>query len=42
MKLFSINEVGEEEFENGYFKEIIFKWGLREKLFKEVLVKVKL
>ncbi len=42
MKLPSTNEAGEEEFENGYFKEIIPKWGSREKLSKEVLAKAKL
>lgn len=42
MKLPISSEAGEEGFENGYFKEIIPKWGSREKLSKEVLAKAKL
>ncbi|MBX2875344.1 MAG: nuclear transport factor 2 family protein [Saprospiraceae bacterium] len=37
MKLPLTTEAGEEGFENGYFKEIIPKWGARDKLPQEVL-----
>lgn len=42
MKLPATTEAGEEGFENGYFKDIIPKWGSREKLPKEVLAQAKL
>ncbi len=42
MKLPVTTETGEEGFENGYFKEIIPKWGAREKLSEAVLAKANL
>lgn len=42
MKLPYQTESGEQGFKNGYFKEIVPKWGNREKLPKEVLAKANL